>query len=109
MPTETLNVRSRVTYIDPEGCGSTIGYRIWTEKWTPSKGDPTYTIAATVELSDCNRKIEWDFGIDSTKIDGTETLCKLDTAIGMLEEFRKELVATQKQCKKLREQQGAKK
>lgn len=69
-----------VVAIDPTDCGSTVAYSI--------TGRCKRGLSATVDLADCNRKIQWYFyGNDES---GTE---KIDAAIAMLEEFRAAWIA----------------
>ena len=76
-------------YLDPEDCGSEVGYYISTSEYTDKKtGKTTYSLSATVSLADCNRKIDWSFG--ERKVE------KIDAAISMLQEFRKKYIATEK-------------
>lgn len=80
-------------FIDPESCGSSVGYYIVVNEYTPT-GKPTkYSVQAEVVLADCGHKIDWSFG------DGA--LDKIDVAIAMLQEFRKKYVETEKLVAKL--------
>jgi hypothetical protein len=67
-------VASRIDYIDPFDCGSTVGYVVRRGR----------KLSAEVFLTDCNRKIEWYF------YDKTEGLRKIDKAIEILADFRNE-------------------
>lgn len=71
---------SRVEYVDPADCGSTIGYRIHGRRY----------LSADVELSDCNRMINWYFNNE----DGG--LAKIDRAIEILIAFRNDFVKARK-------------
>lgn len=67
---------SQIDYLLPEDCGSTIGYTIIRNY----RG-----VTATVDLADCNRKIEWYFGV-KTPVE------KIDKAIETLTQFRRDLI-----------------
>lgn len=83
---------SNVKYIDPAGCGSTVGYRIY---GTHDK-DHTYSYAyADVEIADCGRKVSWSFDFDEF-FDGLQ---KIETAILMLHEFKNEFMKAAKSVK----------
>lgn len=86
---------SAAAYIDPTSCGSVVGYRVSIDEYKPKTEDPQYSLDAHVELSDCNRKIEWSFSSDE------DSLEKIDKAINVLRNFRKELIAATKLLKKL--------
>lgn len=77
---------NNIKFIDPISCGSTVGYTIYVERYGGFYG--------TLHLSDCTRKIEWSFD------EKPESLHKIDEAINMLSEFRKELWKAQKQFPK---------
>lgn len=64
------------TYIDPLNCDSTISYKVI---------DGTRNVWGSVQLADCNRKIEWSFWNSRTP------LSKIDRAIEALQSFRNEL------------------
>lgn len=66
-------IASNVGFIAPLTCGSTVGYKIV---------EGSRQTWAEVDLTDCNRKIQWSF---STSIEGVE---KIDKAIALLTEFR---------------------
>lgn len=78
---ERKSIYNAIVYLDPLDCGSTIGYTINRRR--------TGSISAQVDLTDCNRKIEWYFS-DSTPIQ------KIDTAIAILTEFRTKLLSVTK-------------
>jgi hypothetical protein len=80
-------------WIDPENCGSNIGYHIHVDEYEPKDKPVEYSTNATVVLSDCNRKIEWVFNGDKVE--------KIDLAIAMLVEFRKKYIETEKLVVKL--------
>jgi hypothetical protein len=82
-------------FIDPENCGSSIGYYINVSEYTDKKTNKTrYSMAATVVLNDCSHRIDWSFFDDSC-------LDKIDAAISMLQEFRKKYTETTKLITKL--------
>jgi hypothetical protein len=64
-------VAANIVQLDPVDCGSTVGYKIVRGR----------NLWAELDLSDCNRKIQWSF----YSIDG---LGKIDRAIEMLTKFR---------------------
>lgn len=64
---------SDIAMIDPLDCGSTVGYAI-----TRSR----HGMSAEVELSDCNRKINWYFADDASAV------IKIDRALALLTDFR---------------------
>ena len=85
-------------FIDPENCGSSVGYYITIDEHHNTKEDKTeYSLSATVVLTDCSHKIDWGF---SSRVETVDT-CKIDAAIGMLQEFRKKCVETTKLVAKL--------
>lgn len=44
---------NNIVQLDPKDCGSTVGYSIQQTDWGG--------FSATVDLSDCSRKISWEF------------------------------------------------
>lgn len=70
------NITSRIEYLNPGGCGSTLGYSIYRRRH----------LSGQVDLADCNRKIEWYFYNDA------ESLMKIDKAIEILQAFRTDFV-----------------
>lgn len=82
-PEEILH-SSNIVMIDPLDCGSTIGYSVRQE----------YHFSGEVHISDCNRKIVWYFNNKPSAV------VKIDKAIKMLTEFKKEFVKYQKQYNK---------
>lgn len=80
-------------FIDPENCGSSVGYYISTSEYTPKDKKTEYSLSATVVLADCSHKIDWGFGIEDVE--------KIDAAIAMLQEFRKKYLETEKLVNKL--------
>jgi hypothetical protein len=84
-------------FIDPENCWSNIGYYITTSEYTSSKaGSKTvYSLSGSVVLTDCSHKIDWCFSASDGNLE------KIDTAIAMLQEFRKKYADTLKVIEKL--------
>lgn len=76
---------SEVIMLDPLDCGSTVGYVIRRGR----RG-----INADINLSDCNRKIEWYFSNDPSSVD------KIDRAIGILHRFRDEFLKVRRNKRK---------
>ena len=87
-------VQQNNVFIDPENCGSSIGYYITTSAYKPKDKPPTYSTNATVVIADCDHKIDWSFG-------GEKSIEKIDVAIHMLQEFRKKYVEVEKMVAKL--------
>lgn len=80
-------------FIDPESCGSSVGYYLVMSEYTPKTGPTEYSMSAQVVLADCSHKIDWAFAVGDVD--------KIDTAIDMLREFRKKFVETEKTVAKL--------
>lgn len=80
-------------FIDPENCGSSIGYYITTSEREYKDKPSLYSMSSTVVLTDCSHKIDWSFYNDGAE--------KIDEAIKILQEFRKKFVETEKLIKKL--------
>ena len=80
-------------FIDPESCGSSIGYYITVNEYHPKDNPVEYSLSANVILADCSHKINWSF--DKDKLE------KIDAALGMLQEFRKKYIETEKLIAKL--------
>lgn len=80
-------------FIDPENCGSSVGYYININEYTPKDKPTRYSISATVVLADCSHKIDWNFNQGDVE--------KIDAVIRMFQEFRKKLVDTEKTIKNL--------
>jgi hypothetical protein len=92
-------VRQNSVFIDPENCGSSVGYHIVISNYERTKDNKTavtYNLSGTVTLADCNHKIDWDFGNSSDN-----PVEKIDAAIDMLMEFRKNYIVMQKQYAQL--------
>ena len=87
-------VQQNNVFIDPENCGSSIGYYITTSKYKPNDKPPIYSTNAWVVIADCAHKIDWSFG-------GEGAIEKVDAAIHMLQEFRKKYVEVKKMVAKL--------
>jgi hypothetical protein len=72
---------SAISYLDPADCGSSVGFRIHLEG--------TSYLEAVVNLSDCSRTVSWYLNSDSA-------IQKIDTAIRILQEFKREYVKARK-------------
>jgi len=84
---ESTVLAAESAHIDPIDCDSTVSYRILRNSHEDSKtGETRFRISATVQLADCSRKIDWYFGGDHK-----QQLAKIDKALSMLRQFRKEL------------------
>lgn len=88
-----INQQNNV-FIDPGNCGSSVGYYIVVDEYTPRDKPTEYPLAATVVLADCAHKIDWNF-------DGEGNLNKIDSAIAVLQEFRKKYIDAEKLVKRL--------
>lgn len=86
-------IQQNNVFIDPENCGSSVGYYISVSEYTPKDKPTAYSVSGTVVLADCSHKIDWAFGDEGTE--------KIDLAIKMLQEFRKKYVETEKLVGKL--------
>jgi hypothetical protein len=75
-------------FIDPENCGSSVGYYITVSEYTPKDKPAEYSLCAAVVIADCAHKVDWSFG--------RESVDKVDAAIAMLQEFRKKYLETEK-------------
>lgn len=87
---------SEIMFIDPLDCGSTVGYHITTT------GAYTRYFEGTVDLTDCNRKVTWEFN-EKTSPE------KIDNAIKILTNFKKEFAKARKVFLKEKEIEDAKK
>jgi hypothetical protein len=74
---------TQIEYIAPGFCDSTIGYTITKRRY----------LWGNVQLSDCNRKIEWGFS------DSPDSLVKIDKAIEILQNFRRDFIASRRRKK----------
>jgi hypothetical protein len=98
-------------FIDPIDCGSTVA---WVVDVTVSPPQPDHareyerdgrvTLSASISLSDCNRRIEWDM---SGNRDCT-ALQKIDAAIAELQDFRAALATATNHVKIKRAEFGMK-
>ena len=80
-------------FIDPENCGSSVGYYITTNEYSHKDKPTEYSISSTVVLAGCSHKIDWSFSKGDVD--------KIDSAIAMLQEFRKKFLETEKLIAKL--------
>lgn len=64
---------AKAAFIDPTDCGSVVAFEV--HKRSNSR------LTGTIDLSDCNRKIQWYFNPET----GTT---KIDEVIALLQEFR---------------------
>jgi len=88
-------IQQNSIFIDPENCGSSIGYYLGVSEYTDKKsGKTTHSLFANVVLADCSHKIDWGFN-------GDGDLSKIDAAIKLLQEFRKKYADTDKMVKQL--------
>lgn len=70
-------------YIDPIDCDSQVSYKIIENVFTSKSDNVEKSVSATILISDCNRRIDWYFAADQSDLD------KIDTAIRVLNDFRK--------------------
>lgn len=84
---------SEIGYLDAADCGSTVGYKLITSS---SYGDKTVTLSfyAEVDLTDCNKKISWSFR------NNADALVKINKALALLTNFKKEFVKAQRKYPK---------
>lgn len=87
-------------FIDPETCGSSIGYYITVGEYTPKDKPVKYSMSANIVLTDCSHKLDWNFAEEQVE--------KIDSAIAMLQEFRKKYLETEKLITKLNKTAGSK-
>lgn len=87
-------IASDIQFLDPLNCGSTIGWHVDTRKSYSENN--TIVAEGIIILSDCSRKIEWLFD----KEDVNESLAKIDKAIDILMDFRRELYKGSKEAAK---------
>lgn len=86
-------ISANIIQLDPVDCGSTVGYKI-------VKGRDLW---AEVDLSDCNRKIQWSFYSKNSK----HGLAKIDRAIEILTKFRAEWqTAVRRRARRARKQKA---
>lgn len=81
---KNVEIASRIEYIDPACCDSTVGFTI-------IKG--RRGMRGNVDLTDCNRKIQWYFSND------IDSVRKIDKAISILQSFRTTFVGARKKKK----------
>lgn len=89
---QNIVIQQNSVFIDPESCGSSVGYYLRVYDYD-IKQQKHYALSANVVLADCTHKIDWDFS--------GESLDKIDAAIGMLKEFRKKYTEAVKMVEKL--------
>lgn len=77
-----------IIMLDPADCGSTVAYTIVRDR---------LGVSSTVELADCNRKIEWYFSHRNA-----DAVIKIDRAIKLLTDFRAALVKARPRARKYR-------
>lgn len=83
-------------FIDPESCGSSVGYYISTSEYAPKDKPIKYSVGASVVLADCSHKIDWAFsGPEGGDVE------KINAAISMLQEFKKKFLEVSKVVEKL--------
>ena len=83
---KTKVLASRIEYLSPTDCDSTVGYKITSRKY----------FNAQMSLTDCNRKIEWFFDSDA---DG---LKKIDNVVDIVTSFRAAYLAARAKFKRRR-------
>lgn len=86
-------IHQNSVFIDPESCGSSVGYYIHISEYKPKDKPVEYSVSSTVVLTDCAHKIDWGFNVGDVD--------KIEAAIAMLVEFRKKFVETEKLVAKL--------
>jgi hypothetical protein len=59
---DALITHQNSIFIDPENCGSSVGYYITTSEYKPKDKPEEYSLSSTVVLTDCSHKIDWGFG-----------------------------------------------
>ena len=79
MPKTTVYA-SRVDYLSPQDCDSTLGYVITSRR----------RLHANMQLADCNRKIAWYFDDESDSLKKINNILKIVTA------FKADFLAVQK-------------
>lgn len=88
---------TRGDYIDAANCGSLIAYRIYKASYEG--------FCAHIELTDCNRKIEWDFSGGTPK-SFQRNIWKIEAAIAILKEFQVEMTEAYQLYKKAKKKKG---
>jgi hypothetical protein len=79
-------IATEAHYIDPLDSDSMVSYKITTDSYV--------NISGSVELSDCNRKISWYFS------NNDDAITKVDKAIEILRNFRREFIKARKRFPK---------
>lgn len=82
------SLASKIEFLDPADCGSTVGYVIVRSR---------HGLSGEVTLSDCNRKIEWYFSPRNAL-----AVQKIDRAVAILTEFRDQFTRAIKRSKRKR-------
>lgn len=82
-------------YLDPGNCTSMISYEINSRK----------RLTAHIDLTDCNRKITWDF---EDGADYCNPLPKIDRAIFLLNSFRTDYIRAREEFKNPSREQAVK-
>jgi hypothetical protein len=79
-------IQQKHIFIDPKNCGSSVGYYITISEYENKKEKKIeHNLTGIVVLADCSHKIDWAFdGVDNDQIE------KIDAAIGLLQDFRKQ-------------------
>jgi hypothetical protein len=90
---KTMITQQNNVFIDPQNCGSSVGYYIAVDEYKPKDKSTIYSVRASVVLTDCSHKIDWCFSADSVE--------KIDNAISMLQEFRKKYIEIEKTVSEL--------
>jgi hypothetical protein len=86
-------IQQNNVFIDPESCGSSVGYYITIGEYNRKDKPTEHTMSSNVVLADCSHKIDWGFNVGDIN--------KIDAAITMLQEFRKKFLETEKLIAKL--------
>jgi len=82
--------KSEIEFIDPEQCGSILGYKVCMQT---SSYNQVSSVYGTIELGDCNRRISWEIESDN---DGKNAVTKLNNAIRMLTQARNAVISANK-------------
>ena len=84
--------KAEVDFIDPQECGSTVGYKI-NSHYSSYKKKKNHYAYGTIFLTDCTRKIEWDLAQSN---DGKDAVDKIDKAIEILTRAKSAIIAANK-------------